>query len=86
MRPERRRSGGDTDDGMPVEPLAVARDAYRGHRLRPLGARVNDLPLRRCPGCQSRSAAPIGLAPGGVDGRVVYACNVCRRRHFADVD
>ena len=94
MKTERRRdSAAQVDDGirvasdaydsMGVEPLPVAMNAYKGHGLRPIGARVHELPLRRCPGCTSRNAAPIGY---GQAGRLVYGCPVCRRRHFADAE
>ena len=83
-------AGQQVDDGIRVASDAydsmghqLALNAYKGQGLRPIGARVHDLPLRRCPGCQSRNAAPIGYGPAG---RVVYACNVCRRRHFADAE
>lgn len=75
------RAASDAYDALEMRPLAVT--AYKGQGLRPIGARVHDLPLRRCPGCQSRNAAPIGYGPAG---RVVYACPVCRRRHFADAE
>ena len=77
------RAAQDAYDGMDAELRPVALTAYKGQGLRPIGAKVHDLPLRRCPGCQSRNAAPIGYGPGK---RLVYGCPVCRRRHFADVD
>ena len=82
------RADHDAYDGLRLDPLPVRRDAYRGQMLRPLGERVHELPLRRCPGCQSRSARPIGYGPGTQLGerRLVYACPVCRRRHYPDVD
>ena len=99
MRAQRRQDTAEVDDGvraasdayegMPLVQLPVRRDAYKHQPLRPLGRRVHDLPLRRCPGCQSRNAAPIGYGPGSSSSgerRIVYVCNNCNRRHYADTE
>lgn len=90
----RRHSPEEVDDGVraahdayeamrvePIIPRSIRRDAYKDQQLAPVGAKVHELPLRRCPGCQSRNAAPIGFGPRR---RLVYGCPVCRRRFFAD--